>query len=536
MSSLSVILRHPDRLKKLARDLVEHYEALCSENPDVAQKAMVVCSDRKHAYELWKEIVAFRPDWAEARRFEDNSALTPEQPEELVELPKVNIVATRGEDDEKELYDLCGSKEYRKMLDKQFKNNDSNFKIAVVVDMWITGFDAPSLSVMYIDKPLQKHTPVQIISRVNRVFEGKDKGLVVAYIGIKENMEQAIKQYGDGGGSPVDELVIMLGIFHNHLAMVDDLFVGFDASKYFAGEPFERLKCLNDAAEFAQQSKENETRFMGLSRILKSAYALCFSFGELTSREINLAQFYLAIRSLIYKQTKGVALDAETMNAVVEEMVRKAISCTGKEVSSRPSRARICSAMSSLPISTSSRCQSRSLTRCLNCFASPLDPTERSTKQKPRSLTSAFARWSTLTTLATSLSSPMESSPILSMTCPMSFLGILRDLEEDKGSFEKPGISFEGKAFYDILVKVRDDHGSPYEEEKCWALAKQVEELVDDKDQYADWATRNDIKSQLSMDLTILLYNNGYPPEWDEEVFEKVMEQAENIKSGQAYI
>ena len=96
MSSLSVILRHPDRLKKLARDLVEHYEALCSEKPDVAQKAMVVCSDRKHAYELWKEIVAFRPDWAEARRFEDNSALTPEQPEELVELPKVNIVATRG--------------------------------------------------------------------------------------------------------------------------------------------------------------------------------------------------------------------------------------------------------------------------------------------------------------------------------------------------------------------------------------------------------------------------------------------------------
>lgn len=115
-------------------------------------------------------------------------------------------------------------------------------------------------------------------------------------------------------------------------------------------------------------------------------------------------------------------------------------------------------------------------------------------------------------------------------------LGILRDLEEDKGSFEKLGISFEEKAFYDILVKVRDDHGFPYEEEKCWALAKQIKELVIGKAQYADWATRNDIKSQLNMDLTIFLYNNGYPPEWDEEVFEKVMEQAENIKSGQAYI
>ena len=109
-------------------------------------------------------------------------------------------------------------------------------------------------------------------------------------------------------------------------------------------------------------------------------------------------------------------------------------------------------------------------------------------------------------------------------------LGILKDLEEDKGSFEKLGITFEEKAFYDILVKVRDDHGFPYAEEKCLSLAKQIKELVDDKAQYADWATRADIKSQLNMDLTVLLYKNGYPPEWDEEVFEKVMEQAENFK------
>ena len=114
-------------------------------------------------------------------------------------------------------------------------------------------------------------------------------------------------------------------------------------------------------------------------------------------------------------------------------------------------------------------------------------------------------------------------------------LAILKDLKEDEESFEKLGISFEEKAFYDILVKVRDDHGFPYAEEKCLALAKKIKELVDDKAQYADWATREDIKSQLNMDLTILLYQNGYPPEWDEEVFEKVMEQAENFKANVAY-
>lgn len=109
-------------------------------------------------------------------------------------------------------------------------------------------------------------------------------------------------------------------------------------------------------------------------------------------------------------------------------------------------------------------------------------------------------------------------------------LKIFKDLQDDKTSFQKLGITYEEKAFYDILVKVRDDHGFPYADEKCLVLAKKIKELVDDKSQFADWSTRDDIKNQLNMDLTILLYQNGYPPEWDEEVFEKVMEQAENFK------
>jgi type I restriction enzyme R subunit len=107
---------------------------------------------------------------------------------------------------------------------------------------------------------------------------------------------------------------------------------------------------------------------------------------------------------------------------------------------------------------------------------------------------------------------------------------ILKDLQEDKTSFEEMGITYEEKAFFDILVKVRDDNGFPYADEKCIVLAKEIKLLVDDKAQFADWSTRDDIKNQLNMDLTVLLYKNGYPPEWDEEVFEKVLEQAENFK------
>jgi type I restriction enzyme R subunit len=106
------------------------------------------------------------------------------------------------------------------MLDKQFKNNNSNFKIAIVVDMWITGFDVPSLAVMYIDKSLQKHTLIQTIFRVNRAFDGKDMGLVVDYIGIKQDMLEAIKKYGNPQESPVDEIAISLAVFRNHFSLV----------------------------------------------------------------------------------------------------------------------------------------------------------------------------------------------------------------------------------------------------------------------------------------------------------------------------
>ena len=428
------------------------------------------------------------------------------------------------------MYEACGTKEYRKMLDKQFKNDNSNFKIAVVVDMWITGFDVPSLAVMYIDKPLQKHTLIQTISRVNRVFDGKDKGLVVDYIGIKNDMMEAIKKYGGPQESPVDELDITIGIFRNHLKMIDDLLLGFNASKFFTGEPLERLNCLNSAAEYVQSRKDTETRFMGLSRRLKSAYNICFPSGELTDEETAKAQFYLAIRSIIYKQTKGNAPDAEAMNQVVENMVREAIACTGIE--------NVVDEHKSVDLFSDEFIEQ------LNTVKLPITKFNALLKLLRKAI-SAYGRTNKVKAMEfderlRKVVDDYNSRDKLVFTNEVvsdfvndlsdQLLQILRDLQEDQSSFQKMGISFEEKAFYDILVKVRDDHGFPYADEKCVVLAKKIKELVDDKAQFADWSTRDDIKNQLNMELTVLLYQNGYPPEWDEEVFEKVMEQAENFK------
>ena len=530
MSQMRAILGHPDRLKKLAADIVLHYEALCAEKPQIVQKAMIVCADRGVAFRLLKEILAIRPEWGEKRRSEKEKDLMKEQLDKLLPLPKINLVATQGANDEKDLFDACGTKEYRKMLDKQFKNNNSNFKIAVVVDMWITGFDVPSLAVMYIDKPLQKHTLIQTISRVNRVFDGKDKGLVVDYIGIKNDMLEAVKKYGSPQESPVDELNITLGIFRNHLKMIDDLLLGFNAVKFFTGESLERLTCLNSAAEYVQARKDTENRFMGLSRRLKSAYNICFPSGELTDEETAKAQFYLAIRSIIYKQTKGDAPDAEVMNRVVEEMVQNAIACTGIE--------NVVDEHKSVDLFSDEFIEQ------LNTVKLPITKFNALLKLLRKAI-SAYGRTNKVKAIEfderlRKVVDDYNSRDKLVFTSEVvsdfvndlsdQLLQILKDLQEDQSSFEKMGISFEEKAFYDILVKVRDDHGFPYADEKCVILAKKIKELVDDKAQFADWATRDDIKNQLNMELTVLLYKNGYPPEWDEEVFEKVMEQAENFK------
>ena len=530
MSKMTAILGHPDRIHKLAVDIVEHYEALCAEKPDVVQKAMIVCADRPLAFRVLQEILSIREDWGVPRKAEDESKLPKDKLDKLLPLPKINLVATQGQNDEKPLYDACGTKEHRKMLDKQFKNNDSNFKIAVVVDMWITGFDVPSLAVMYIDKPLQKHTLIQTISRVNRVFEGKDKGLVVDYIGIKDDMLEAVKKYGSPQESPIDELNITLGIFRNHLALIDELLVSFNASKFYTGTPLERLNCLNDAAEYVQVSKEMQTRFMGLSRRLKSAYMICFPSGELTDAETSKAQFYLAIRSIIYKQTKGDAPDAETMNRVVEDMVRDAIACTGIESVVDENKSVDLFSEGFLIELQSVKMPITRFNALLKLLRKAITAYGRTNKVKSiqfderlRKVVEAYNSRDKLV-----FTSEVVSDFVNDLSDQL--IQILRDLQDDKSSFEKLGITFEEKAFYDILVKVRDDHGFPYADDKCLVLAKKIKELVDDKAQFADWSTRDDIKNQLNMDLTILLYQNGYPPEWDEEVFEKVMEQAENFK------
>jgi type I restriction enzyme R subunit len=525
MSAMKKVLGHPERLKLLARDIVTHYEALCAEQPGVTKKAMIVCYDRIIAWKLWKEIIAIRPKWNEKIKTDKH----------LLSIEKLKIIATRTKDDDKDLYSLLGDDAYRKTLAEQFKDVKSNFQIAIVVDMWITGFDVPSLAVMYIDKPIQKHTLIQTISRVNRVFEGKDKGLVVDYIGFKNDMMQAVKQYSGPRDSPVDELETSLDIFRNQLDLLNKLMFGFDSEKFYLGKPLERLICLNEAVEFVQQKKENENRFMLLSRKTKAAYNICNPSGNLADMEVQKAQFYLAIRSIIYKQTIGNVPDTEMMNAVVEKMVIEAMRCSGVEdiVSSANGEAGEVEDIFSDDFAKKLKAIKLPITKfnaLLKLLKKTISGYRRTNKIKAvqfdERLRNVVERYNNRDKLLFTSEAAAEFVDGLSD----EIISIMKDLDADKASFDKMGISYEEKAFYDILVSVRDKHQFKYADDKCIILAKAIKKLVDDKSKYTDWAVRGDIKNQLNVDLTVLLYNNGYPPEWDEEVFEQVLEQAENFK------
>lgn len=528
MSKMSQILSHPDRIKKVAKDIAEHYEKVVSEKPEIVQKAMIVCSNREHAFKVYQELKRIRPEWFVAKKTERYD-LSKQELEKLEALPKVNIVATRSKDDIQEMYNLLGDSKHRKMLDTQFKNNNSNFQIVIVVDMWITGFDIPSLAVMYIDKPLQKHTLIQTISRVNRVFEGKDHGLVVDYIGIKRAMLEAVKKYGDEQESPVDELDITLKIFRNQLSLIDELLINFNATDFYQGTPAERLLCLNQAAEYVQMLHDMEMRFMYLSRRMKAAYEIVYPSGELTDEETNKAQFYLAIRSIIYKQTKGDAPDTEMMNKHVQAMIENAIASTGVEdiVNNEKQDLFDESFVEELnelemPI-TKFNALLKLLRRAIDQYGQTNQVKAIEFSERLERVVEAYNNRD-----AQVFVSEVTADFINSLSDEI--IKILGDLQIDMDSFKDLGISYEEKAFYDILIKVRDEHEFEYADEKCIELAKAIKELVDDKSQYADWSSREDIKSQLNMDLTILLYENGYPPQWNEEVFEQVLGQAENFK------
>lgn len=528
-ATIKSVLGHPDRLKAIAADFVAHYEARVSEGATVAGKAMFVCSDREIAYELYKDIIALRPDWAVAKEADENVLLTEADKRDLKPVEKIKPVMTYDKDDAPALFNML-KKDDKDELARQFKNDKSNFKIAIVVDMWLTGFDVPSLDTMYIDKYVHKHTLIQTISRVNRVYGGKERGLVVDYIGIQRALTEAVGMYGAGGegGAPVDNGE-SVSLVKDELDILNKMLHSFDAFRFFNGRESERLDCLNDAAEFVLQTEELAKRFMWHVKRLKSAFNLCLMSEDVSTAERDRIHFYVAVRSIVFKMTKGDAPDISEMNARVRQLVENALVSSDVEdifkLSEKDCSVDLFSEEYLERVLALKRPNTRIqiLERLLkNAIFKFREVNKIKAVDFSEKLNGILERYNDRT-------DKIDLNEIVD-----DMIDLIYEMQAEKTSFVTLGIDFEEKAFYDILKACAVKYGFTYPEDKTVFLAKEIKRLVGGKAKYANWSKKANIRAALQTDLIVLLDDNGYPPEPRNEVYQNVIDQAENFKKYQA--
>ena len=387
----------------------------------------------------------------------------------------------------------------------------------------------PALDTIYIDKPIQQHTLIQTISRVNRVYEGKDKGLIVDYIGIKKNMNLALRKYTNFEKEEFENIDQAVTLVKDTLEVLDAMFHNFNAHDYFEGDPLEQLNCLNRAVEYVQLTEEMETRFMAAVRKMKQSYNLCSGSDAFTDEEIEKIHFYQAVRSVLFKLTKGEAPDIAQMNAKVRKLLEGAIQSDGIEELFETGKHIDIDIFSdeyllriekiNLP-NTKIKALQRLLAYAIDEFrkVNKIKSIEFDERMKAvvdmynnRRKDEAFAN-EVLDDVAEQLAQ------------------LLHELKSEKNSFETMGIDYEEKAFYDILSAVAKKYEFEYPEDKMIELSKEIKVVVDDKAKYTDFSTREDIKASLQVDLIVLLDKYGYPPVTIDDVYKEVLEQAENFK------
>ena len=538
MTQMSVLLNSPDLIHRLAVDFLQHYERRVEEGSTVKGKAMIVCATREIAFAIYKEIVAMRPEWAEVKICGDGEELTKEEAEKIKPIEKIKLVCIRQKDDDPELYNLLGTDEERKRLDLQFKEEKSNFKIAIVVDMWITGFDVPCLDTMYCYKPLQMHTLIQTVSRVNRNYPGKDKGLIVDYLGIKKKFNQAMKKYANGGQNetPVETIDAAVKMFKDELDLLRRMFTGFDYTKFFTGTPLEQLDTLQQAAERMQQTEETEKRFMKHTLIMKSAYNMCNNDERITKEEVNDVHFFTGVRSVIYKTTTGESPDATQMNRYVLKLVNEAL--ISEEVvainSMRLDNAEQIDMLATQYMEKLKRLpyQNTKVKLMEQLLKRVIDSVKKVNKVKAVSFTD---RLNDIIDKYNDRSDDIVLADEIITEVAKQLADLFEEIKKD--SILPDGIpNIEVKAFYDILKSVAERYGflEEYTEEQYIALAKDVKEVVDDKTQYIDWDKKADIKAQLKVQIILTLAKHKYPPATRDDVFKAIFEQAENFKKNRA--
>lgn len=498
LGQMEAVLGNEQTIESLVNDILDHYE---NNRADLLTgKAMIVAYSRPIAMKIYNRILELRPSWTE----------------------KVAVVMTDTNKDPEEWRKVIGNKQYKEELAKKFKDNDSSLKIAIVVDMWLTGFDVPSLATMYVYKPMAGHNLMQAIARVNRVFKDKEGGLIVDYVGIATALKQAMndyttrdkKNYGD-----TDVAKVAYPKFLEKLSVCQDLFHGFDYKKFTTGSDLERAKTISGAVNFIidREKKEDKDTFIKEALLLHQALSLCSSLVDEAKR--FEAAFFEAVRVTVVRITnggEGKKISLPEMNARINELLKQSIKSDGV-INLFSDVHEEFSLFDPKFLMEIAKMKEKNLAVELlkKLIAEQIHIYRRTNVVQSEKFSVIIQE-----TMNRYLNGMLTNEEVIS-----ELLKMAQQISQAKAAGDEMGLSEEELAFYDALTKpqaIKDF----YENDELIAITKELTEALR-KNKTVDWQKRESARAKMRMMIKKLLKKHKYPPEGMDDAVQTVMTQCE---------
>ena len=507
-AQLEAVVGTEKRLRLVAEDILGHFE---SRLEALDGKAMVVCMSRRICADLYRELVRLRPEW---HHEED-------------ERGRLKVVMTGSASDPTGWQQHIRSKKRRERLAKRFRDPNDPLNVVIVRDMWLTGFDAPSLHTMYVDKPMRGHGLMQAIARVNRVFRDKPGGLVVDYLGLAHELKQALATYTESGGAgrtaldQEDAVAVMLEKYE----ICCGLLHGFDWSAWSTGAPAERLALLPAAQEHILAQEDGKDRFVGAVRELSQAFALAVPH-PVTRRIREDVAFFQAVQSVLVKRAAAAARPEEELDHAVRQLVSRAVASEGvvdifaaagldkpdisilsdeflAEVRGMPHRNLAVELLQKLLKGELADRRKKNLVQARS-FAEMLEATLRRYQNRA-----------------------IEAAQVIE-----ELIELARRMREANARGEELGLTDDELAFYDAL-ETNDSAVKVLGDETLRDIARELVEKVRNN-VTIDWTLRENVRAKLRVLVRRTLRKHGYPPDKQEKATRTVLEQAEHLSAGWA--
>jgi type I restriction enzyme R subunit len=500
-AQLEAVVGAEKRLRLIARDIVDHFERRLEA---MDGKAMIVCMSRRICVDLYREITRLRPQW---HQDEDEKG-------------QIKVVMTGSASDPLDWQSHIRNKPRREFLAKRFRSTDDPFKIAIVRDMWLTGFDCPSLHTMYVDKPIRGHGLMQTIARVNRVFRDKPGGLVVDYLGLAHELREALANYTESGGTgatAIDQSQAV-AIMREKYEICCDLFHGFDWSRWSTGRPGDKLSLLAAAQDHILAQEDGKSRLLTAVQELSRAFALAVPNETALAIREDVA-FFQAVRANLVKRAPGEARTEEELDHAIRQIVSRAVASEGvvdlfaaaglkkpdvsilsdeflAEVRGMPQRNLAVELLRKL-LSGEIRTRQRRNVVQGRSFAEMLEQAIRRYQNRA-----------------------IEAAQVIE-----ELIALAREMREADRRGEKLGLSEDELAFYDAL-ETNDSAVKVLGDETLRTIARELVRTVR-ANVTVDWTVRDNVRAQLRVVVKRILRKYGYPPDKQEKATQTVLEQAE---------